>query len=62
MIAKEELRAETILEEKNRLFEPLVIIIITLLLLMIVSFIPADTELQGIKIRSVDIISDIKPD
>lgn len=62
MLTHEEHLTETQKAEKNRIYQPLLIMIITLLLLIIISFIPADTNMAGLQIKSIDMISDIKPD
>lgn len=63
MLTQEELLTEQkAAVEMNKLYQPLLIIIITLIILLFISFIPADTTLAGLQIKSIDMISDIKPD
>ena len=48
------------MNEENRNDQPVKIIGISLLLLILISFLPSDIELFGIQIKQVDIISDLK--
>ena len=48
------------MQEKNMIKQPLVLIGITVLILLIASLLPQDIEVLGIKIRHVDIVSDLK--
>jgi len=46
-------------EEKNT---PVLIIGFTIILLILLSFIPKDTRVAGAKIKPVDLFMDVKPD
>jgi hypothetical protein len=46
-------------EEKNT---PVLLIGLTIILLILLSFIPKDTRIAGSKIKPVDLFMDVKPD
>lgn len=62
MTTETELLTEEKVDQKNMLYQPLIIIVVTLLILMIISLIPADTKVAGLQVKSIDMISDVKPD
>lgn len=62
MLTEETLQAEKAADEKNKLYQPLLIIVLALFILIIISFLPADINIAGLQIKSIDMISDIKPD
>jgi lysophospholipase L1-like esterase len=50
------------MENQNKLKQPLAILVITIIILVLISFVKVDYEIGGIQLRNADLFSDIKND
>ncbi len=48
------------MNEENKIKQPVILVALTILIMYAVSFIPGDVEVLGIKLKNVDIFSDLK--
>lgn len=48
------------MNSENNIKKPLIVVLLTIIILFIISFIPVNYEIAGINIRQIDIFSDIK--
>ena len=50
------------MDKENKVREPLLLVLFTIIILYLVSFIPINTEIGGVQLRHLDIFSDLKDD